>query len=137
MRDGGYGYDASKHLIREAREQVGLTPPQRKRGSVERLNKEELKRLLDTAYKESGVKSLMIRTLLETGSRVAAFSKLKAQDIDFDAREIHMTDKGKKARDIPILKSLANELRLHLGKRSTGYIFPSPRGEHYSPRRWQ
>lgn len=137
LRDGGYGYDASKHLIREAREQVGLTPPKRKRGSVERLNKEELERLLDTAYKESGVKGLMIRTLLETGSRVAAFSRLKAQDIDFDAREVRMTDKGNKTRDIPILKSLANELKLHLGKRSTGYVFPSPRGEHYSPRRWQ
>lgn len=69
----------------------------------------------------------MIRTLLETGSRVAAFCKLKAQNIDFDAREVRMTDKGNKTRDIPILKSLANELRLHLGERSTGYVFPSPR----------
>ena len=45
LRDGGYSYDQSKHLIAEARRRVGLTPPQRKKGSVERLTREELKAL--------------------------------------------------------------------------------------------
>ena len=30
-----------------------------------------------------------------------------------------------------------NELRLHLGDRRTGHVFPSPRGGHYSSRRIQ
>ena len=45
LRDGGYSYDQSKHLIAEARRRVGLTPLQRKKGSVERLTREELKAL--------------------------------------------------------------------------------------------
>ncbi len=45
LRDGGYSYDQSKHLIAEARRRVRLTPPQRKKGSVERLTHEELKAL--------------------------------------------------------------------------------------------
>ena len=45
LRDGGYSYNQSKHLIAEARRRVKLTPPQRKKGSVERLTREELKAL--------------------------------------------------------------------------------------------
>ena len=45
LRDGGYSYDQSKHLIAEARRRVGLTPPQRKKGSVDRLTREELEAL--------------------------------------------------------------------------------------------
>jgi integrase/recombinase XerD len=33
LRDGGYTYDQSKHLIAEARKEVGLTPPKRKKGA--------------------------------------------------------------------------------------------------------
>jgi integrase/recombinase XerD len=137
LREGGYSYDASKHLIQEARKQLGLTPPKRKRGSVDRLTRDELEKLLDVAYQDSGVRGLMLRTLLETGSRVSAFCTLRAQDIDFDIPEIRVKDKGNKARDIPILKSLAQELRIHLGARTTAYVFPSPRGDHYSARRLQ
>lgn len=137
LRDGGYDYDGSKHLIAEARKRVGLTPPKRKRGSVDRLTRTELERFLDVAYKESGVKGVMLRTLLETGSRVSAFCTLRAEDLDLEDLELHVKDKGNKTRDIPILKSLANELRLHLRGRTTGYVFPSPRGEHYTPRRLQ
>ena len=45
LRDGGYSYDQSKHLIAEARRRVGLTPPHRKKGSVDRLTREELEAL--------------------------------------------------------------------------------------------
>ncbi len=57
--------------------------------------------------------------------------------ISFSELEIRITDKGDKTRDVPILRSLANELRLHLGGRESGYVFPSPRGGHYSARRLQ
>ena len=72
--------DQSKHLIAQARKLVGLTPPLRKKGSVDRLAREELDALLETAYSTSGVRGLMIRTLLETGSRVGAFSQLRVED---------------------------------------------------------
>ena len=41
LRDGGYTYDQSSHLVKEARRLVGLTSPKRKRGSVERLTRDE------------------------------------------------------------------------------------------------
>lgn len=137
LRDGGYSYDQSKHLIAEARKSVGLTPPPRKKGSVDRLTREELDALLEAAYAASGVRGLMIRTLLETGSRVGAFCRLRVEDITFAELEIRMRDKGGKARDVPILKSLAQELRIHLGTRESGFVFPSPRGGSYSRRRLQ
>ena len=62
---------------------------------------------------------------------------MRVEDISFVELEIQVVDKGGKARDIPILRSLANELRLYLGNRRTGYVFVSPRGRHYSKRRIQ
>ena len=137
LRDGGYSYDQSKHLIAEARRRVGLTPPQRKKGSVDRLTREELEALLSAAYASSGIRGLLIRSLLETGSRVGAFCQLCVEDISFAELEVRVRDKGGKTRDVPILQSLANELRIHLGDRRTGFVFPSPRGGPYSKRRLQ
>ena len=37
-----YSYHHSKHLIVEARRRAGLTSPQRKKGSVDRLTREDL-----------------------------------------------------------------------------------------------
>lgn len=135
LRDGGYSYDQSKHLIGEASRLVGLTPPRRRKGSVDRLTREELDSLLAAAYAASGVRGLMLRTLLETGSRVGAFTQLRVEDIAFAELEIRVRDKGGKSRDVPILKSLAHELRIHLGDRESGFVFPSPRGGSYSRRR--
>ena len=137
LRDGGYTYDQSKHLFAEARRRVALTTPRRKGGSVDRLTHEELEALLGVAYEQSGTRGLMIRTLLETGCRVGAFCRMKAEDVSFGELEVRIVDKGGKARDVPILRSLGNELRLHLRGRYTGYLFPSPRGGHYSKRRVQ
>ena len=137
LRDGGYSYDQSKHLIAEARRRVGLTPPQRTKGSVDRLTREELDALLGAAYATSGIRGLLIRSLLETGSRVGAFCRLCVEDISFAELEVRVRDKGGKTRDVPILQSLANEFRIHLGDRRTGFVFPSPRGGPYSKRRLQ
>lgn len=137
LRDGGYSYDQSKHLVAEARRLVGLQPPKRRRGSIDRLTAEEVEALLNAAYEQSGLRGLMLRTLLETGSRVSAFCRLRVEDVSLMELEIRMVDKGEKARDVPILPSLARELRLHLGDRRTGYVFPSPRGGSYSARRLQ
>ena len=58
LRDGGYSYDQSKHLIAEARRRVGMTPPQRKQGSVDQLTREELEALLSAAYARSGTQRM-------------------------------------------------------------------------------
>ena len=137
IRDGGYTYDQTKYLFSEARREVGLSAPKRKTGSVDRLTAEEFDALLKAAYKESGSKGLMIRTLLETGSRISAFCRMRVEDISFDELEIRFEDKGDKVRYVPILTSLAQELRLHIGDRESGFVWLSPRGGHYKPRRMQ
>jgi integrase/recombinase XerD len=80
----------------------------------------------------------MMRTLLETGARVSAFVKIRVEDISFRDLEIQLREtKGDKPRDVPILSSLTNELRLHVGDRESGWLFQSRQGGHYSKRRVQ
>ncbi len=66
LRDGGYSYDQSKHLIAQARRVVGLTPPQRKKGSVERLTREELDAFLGVARAQG---QMGLRGLKQTSHR--------------------------------------------------------------------
>jgi len=80
----------------------------------------------------------MMRTLLETGARVSAFVKIRVEDIALRDLEIRLREaKVDKPRDVPILSSLVNELRLHVGDRETGWLFRSRQGGHYSKRRVQ
>jgi integrase/recombinase XerD len=138
LREGGYSYDQSAHLFKEARREVGLSPPDRSgQGSPERLTSEELEDFLAEAYDHSGRRGLMMRTLFETGTRVGTFVQIDASDVAFRDLEIRVVGKGEKPRDVPILSSLANELRLHLGERRTGPLFRSRQGGRYSKRRIQ
>ena len=139
LRDGNYSYDQSADLFKKARREVGLSPPDRSgQGSPERLSSEEQEAFLNAAYDRDGRTGLMMRTLLETGARVSAFVKIRVEDISFRDLEIRLREtKGDKPRDVPILSSLANELRLHVGERETGWLFRSRQGGHYSKRRVQ
>jgi len=139
LREGNYSYDQSADLIKKARHEVGLSPPDRSgNGSPERLSSEEQEAFINAAYERDGRTGLMMRTLLETGARVSAFIKIRVEDISFRDLEIRLRHtKGEKPRDVPILSSLANELRLHVGERETGWLFRSRQGGHYSKRRIQ
>jgi integrase/recombinase XerD len=85
----------------------------------------------------------MMRTLLKTGARVSAFVQVRVEDISF--RDLSFRDleirlrvaKGERPRDVPILSPMANELRLHVGGRETGWLFRSRQGGCYSKRRIQ
>ena len=138
LRDGDYSYDQSAHLFKLARQLVGLTPPKRKRrGAVDRLTTEEYDAFIHAAYERSGRQGLMMRMLMETGTRVGTFVRIDASDISFTDLEVRVVGKGSVTRDIPILQYLANELRLHLGERPAGPIFRSRQGGAYPKRRMQ
>jgi integrase/recombinase XerD len=139
LRDGNYSSDQSADLFKKARREVGLSPPDRSGGgSPERLSSEEQEAFLDAAYNRDGRTGLMMKVLLETGARVSAFVKIRVEDISFRDLEVRLREtKGDKPRDVPILSSLANELRLHVGDRETGWLFQSRQGGHYSRRRIQ
>jgi integrase/recombinase XerD len=139
LREGNYSYDQSAHLFKKARREIGLSPPDRSgEGSPERLSTEEQEAFLNAAYDRGGRTGLMMRALLETGARVSAFVKIRVEDISFRDLEIRLREtKGEKPRDVPILSPLANELKLHIGDRETGWLFRSRQGGHYSKRRIQ
>lgn len=135
---GNYSYDQSKHLFRGARKAASLSPPERSsNGAVERLNRDELEAFLEAAYEHSGRRGLMMRFLFESGARVKALTQLAVEDVSFADLEVRILGKGGKRRDVPLLQSLVNELRLHLGERRSGPIFRSRQGGAYSKRRVQ
>ncbi len=76
--------------------------------------------------------------MFQTGARVSEFANIKVEHFFFEELMI-LIDKGKggKSRYVPILAELAQELRTHLGERSTGYLFETNRHLPYSPRRIQ
>jgi integrase/recombinase XerD len=70
--------------------------------------------------------------------RVSELVALQVEDISLTERILTVRDgKGRKRREVPLSRSLARELRLHVGGRNTGPLFQSPRGRSYSVRRIQ
>ena len=85
-----------------------------------------------------GERGLLIKTLFQTGTRVSEFVNVKVEDLFFDEQMILISKaKGGKSRYIPILPELAQELKTHIGERSTGYLFETIHSTLYSPRRIQ
>jgi integrase/recombinase XerD len=138
LRNGDYDYDGSKYVFKLARQEAGLKPPKKRSGTVDRMTQEETDAFIEAAYETGGRRGLMLRTLLETMLRVSEFVALQVEDISFAERILTVRDgKGGKRREVPLSRSLARELRLHIGGRNTGPLFQSPRGGSYSVRRIQ
>jgi integrase/recombinase XerD len=138
LRNGDYDYDGSKYVFKLARQEAGLKPPKKRSGTVDRMTHEETDAFIEAAYETGGRRGLMLRTLLETMLRVSEFVALQVEDISFAERILTVRDgKGGKRREVPLSRSLARELRLHVGGRNTGPLFQSPRGGGYSVRRIQ
>ena len=124
-------------LSSPARWWASSRPSERRRARPSGFTSEELEAFLAAAYKHSGRRGLQMRALFETGMRVGVFARMEADQIAFRDLEIRIEGKGDKRRDVPILSSLANELRLHLGERRSGPVFQSRQGGAYSKRRVQ
>jgi integrase/recombinase XerD len=131
------GYDQTKYVVEHVRHQLALTPPTGRRRSVDRLDRPEVERLIQSAYRTRSRRGLMIKTLFLTGARVSEFVQVRVEDLylDADTPQIHLVHaKGGASRYVPILPSLAQELRTHLQGRRHGYLFESNRHTHYSVR---
>src|SRR5438128_4008393 len=131
------GYDQTKYVVEHVRRQLALTPPTGRRRSVDRLGRLEVERLIQAAYRMRSRRGLMIKTLFLTGARVSEFVQVRIEDLHFDSdppqiRLVHA--KGGASRYVPILPSLAQELRTHLQGRRRGYLFESNRHRHYAVR---
>jgi len=125
----GIDYAQSKGVFRAARRRAGLKAPPERRGGVDRLTVEEELRFLDQAYAQGGRTGVMLQTLLETGVRASELVQLRVEDVSLAERVIVIRrgkgGKGGKRREAPIRRELAQLLRLHIGARRVGPLFPS------------
>lgn len=130
-------YDQSKHVVEQVRKTMGLKPPPERRRTVDRLDTLEVEKLIQAAYQQSSRQGLMVKTLFYTGTRVSEFVQIEVRDVYFDLEPPQVFirhAKGGSDGYVPLLPSLAQELRTHLGNRKTGYLFESNRFDLYSPR---
>lgn len=130
-------YDQTKHAVELARKEVGLRPPATRARTLARLDRGEVERLVEHAYRRGPQYGLMVKTLFYTGARVSEFINIRPQDLhlDLDPPQVRIVvAKGGSDGYVPILPALAQELRTHLGTRTEGYLFESNRHNQYTPR---
>ena len=136
-------YDQTRYVFKEVRKRLGLKPPRRRRGTVERLSAGEKDRFLQAGFHKSATTGLMMTALYETALRVSEFVDLRASDVLFGegphgrSRVVVRHGKGQRRREVPITKNLAYALQVHLRDRQRGYLFESNRHGRFTPRRIQ
>jgi integrase/recombinase XerD len=131
-------YDQTHYVAKAVRRALAIERPKTRKHVVARLSREEERQLIAHAYRVQGTRGLLIKTLFQTGARVSEFVNIKADEVFFEEQMILISKaKGGKSRYVPILPQLAQELRTHLGRRTTGYLFETVQHTHYSPRRIQ
>jgi integrase/recombinase XerD len=131
-------YDDARAVGRAVRLQLGLGRPKTRQGTVDRLSRDEARRLIDHAYRASGRNGLLVKTLLFTGARVSEFVAIRLEDVFPEETAIRIRNgKGGKERSVPILPALAQELRTHVGSRRAGYLFETRSASGFTSRRVQ
>jgi integrase/recombinase XerD len=131
-------YDQTHYVAKEVRRALAIERPKSRKRVVARLSREEERQLIAHAYRVQGTRGLLIKTLFQTGARVSEFVNIRADEVCFEEQMILISKaKGGKSRYVPILPHLAQELRTHLGHRTTGYLFETIYHTSYSPRRIQ
>ena len=130
-------YDQTKHVVEDVRRELGLAAPKERRRTVDRLDREEIEWLIEAAYRRASGYGLMVKTLFYTGARVSEFVNLRVTDLHLalDPPQVHIVHaKGGSDGCVPILPTLAQELRTHLAGRRMGYLFESNRHDRYTAR---
>ena len=130
-------YDQTKHVVEGVRKKLKLSAPPARRRTVERLDRLEVERLIAAAYQRSSSYGLLVKTLFYTGARVNELANIKVEDLrlDLEPPQIYLAvAKGGSDGYVPILPTLAQELRTHLNGRKVGYLFESNRHDRYSSR---
>ena len=130
-------YDQTKHVVEQTRRELGVEAPREHRRTVERLDRIEVERLIESAYCHSSRYGFMVKILFYTGARVSEFVQLRVEDLHLalDPPQVYIANaKGGSDGYVPILPALAQELRTHLDGRRNGYVFESNRSDKYTTR---
>jgi integrase/recombinase XerD len=131
-------YDDARAVGRAVRLQLGLGRPRTRQTTVDRLSRDEARRLIEHAYRASGRNGLLVKTLLFTGARVSEFVAIRLEDFYSEEHSIRIRNgKGGKERSVPILPALAQELRTHVGARRAGFLFETRSASSFTSRRVQ
>ena len=131
-------YDQTHYAAKAVRRALAIERPKTRTRVVARLSREEERKLIAHAYRVQGTRGLLIKTLFQTGARVSECVNITADEVVFEAQMILSSKaQGGESRYVPILPQLAQELRTHLGNRTTGYLFETVQHTPYSPRRVQ
>jgi len=131
-------YDQAHYVAKEVRRALAIERPKSRTRVVARLSREEERQIIAHAYRVQGTRGLLVKTLFQTGARVSEFVNIIADEVFFEEQMILISKaKGGKSRYVPILPQLAQELRTHLGRRTTGYLFETVQHTQCSPRRIQ
>ena len=131
------GYDQTKYVVEQVRRRLKLQPLGTRRRTVDRLDKTEVEQLIRHTYQAHNKYGLMIKTLFLSGSRVDEFVHIRVEDLHLDADppQIYLSHCKKESnRYVPVLPTLAQELRTHLNGRRSGYLFETNRNDRYSVR---
>ncbi len=130
-------YDQTKHIVEQARQALSLKAPRERRRTVERLDRAEIERLIETAYGHSSRRGFLVKMLFYTGARVSELVQIRIEDLHLalEPPQIYIANaKGGSDGYVPILPALAQEMRTHLNGRRSGYIFESNRSDKYTAR---
>ena len=131
-------YDQIHYATKVARKNCGVQRNKTPKQKIDRLSKDDQKKLIQYAYSKKGYTGLLVKTLFFTGARISEFVDLKIEDFFFDEEIVVVKNgKGDKQRTIPITKTLAQEIQTYIGNRQTGYLFESRLHNKYTPRRIQ
>jgi integrase/recombinase XerD len=74
-------YDQTKHVIEQARRALSLEVPRERRRTVERLDRAEVERLIETAYGHSSRRGFLVKMLFYTGARVSELVRIRIEDL--------------------------------------------------------
>jgi hypothetical protein len=85
------GYDQTKYIVEQIRRRLGLKPPRMRNRTVARLER-EVQRLIQTTYRSQSKYGLVIKTLFQSGARMAEFVHIRVEDLllDGDPPQIHI-----------------------------------------------
>ena len=131
-------YNQIHYATKVARKNLDIIRNKTLKQKIDRLSKEDQKKLIQYAYSKKGDTGLLVKTLFFTGARISEFVDLKIEDFFFHEEIVVVKNgKGNKQRTIPITKSLAQEIQTYIGNRQSGYLFESRLYNKYTPRRIQ
>lgn len=131
-------YNQSGYIVKMTRKELEMKNDKPMIKVIQRLTEQECNALIDHAFNTKNDYALIVKTLLFTGVRVSELTNIRISDIDFNSRELFISQgKGNKQRIIPLFKFLADELRIYINDRKIGFLFESRLNNKYTTRRIQ